>query len=342
MPEYVGALRRPDERHIGSFPASPDRIKGSLLDDSLDRGYAACNMRTRVLALMAAALALLVSCSDDDTGQPQAARAVTERDIVYCTIDGVDLKLDVTYRSGVDHSVPMLLQIHGGGWSEGDKTGPGTYPLPSLVDRGYVVASATHRRAPEFLFPAQLEDAKCAVRYLRAHASEYGGDPGRIGVWGNSSGGHLAAMLGLTEPSDGFDDAGQYQHVSSDVQAVVDLFGPSDLTDSAVFPRGAILRAAFGTDDRSSTALIEGSPVRYARDGAPPFLLIHGDADWLVPASQSEKLHAHLRAHGIESRLVIVRNANHNLAPQGGTPEPGPEAIEGMIAAFFAEALGEP
>lgn len=310
------------------------------LDSILDRGYSACNMRLRLLAPAAAVLALLALACTSDGDAP--AELVFERDVTYCTIAGVDLRLDITYRRGSGDAVPMIMHIHGGGWADGDKSFGGTYPLPTLAERGYVVASINHRRAPEFYYPAQLEDAKCAVRFLRANAARYGGDPDRIGVWGASSGGQLAAMLGLTEPADGYDGAGDHQDVSSEVQAVVSLFAPSDLTDPNMFPQGRILVRAFGTDDRAAPLLSAASSVNYTREGAPPFLLIHGDRDGLVPLSQSEQLDAHLRANGIESTLIVVRNANHNFAAEGGVPNPGPDVIEDAILAFFVKTLGEP
>ena len=296
-------------------------------------------MLIRIFALAAATLVLFVGCDSNGEAPPEL---VIERDVTYCTIAGVDLKLDITYRRGAGHPAPMLMHIHGGGWADGDKSFGGTYNLPSLAERGYVVASINHRRAPEFLYPAQLEDAKCAVRFLRANAAQYGGDPDRIGVWGASSGGQLASMLGLTEPSDGYGADGGYQDVSSEVQAVVSLFAPSNLVDPTVFPEGRVLVRAFGTDDRADPLLGAGSPVNYMREGAPPFLLIHGDSDGLVPLSQSQQLDAHLRANGIASTLIVVRNANHGLAAENGVPNPGPDAIEEAILDFFVETLGAP
>lgn len=256
------------------------------------------------------------------------------RDVEYCRAGDVPLLMDV-YTPG--HSggqpAPAAVYIHGGAWTQGDKSGgAGFAEVQELVARGYVVASVNYRLAPAYPFPAQIEDVKCAVRHLRANAAAYGLDPNRIGVWGSSAGGHLAALLGLTDSDDGLEGDGGYAGYSSRVSAVVDMFGPADLRLMGLSPRGqAALRGVFPTDADAARA----SPVTYVSPDDPPFLILHGERDGVVPLRQSEVLHAQLQAAGVPSTLVVVRNAGHGFVPAGGPPAPSRGEIARMVADFF-------
>src|SRR5262245_6137695 len=141
----------------------------------------------------------------DETSRPpvqdiRANAREVQRDVTYCTVDGVELKMDIYFPKNSTGATPLVIFIHGGGWSKGDKArGHGLTEFPPLLAAGFTVASLNYRLAPEYQFPAMLEDVKCAVRSFRAHASEYNIDPNRIGVWGTSAGAHLASMIGLTD-----------------------------------------------------------------------------------------------------------------------------------------------
>jgi acetyl esterase/lipase len=151
-----------------------------------------------------------------------------------------------------------------------------------IAKAGFLVVSVNYRLAPEYEFPAMIEDVKCAVRSLRAHADLYNLDPNRIGVFGSSAGGHLVSMLGTTDESAGF-DVGEYLKYSSRAQAVVDMFGPADLT--AELANGSdTVNSAFDNFDRALA-----SPVTYVTSDDPPFLILHGEKDALVPIAQSEE-----------------------------------------------------
>ncbi len=114
----------------------------------------------------------------------------TERDITYCTMDGVELKMDIYYPASNESRWPVTMYVHGGGWSKGDKAdGAGAIEIPALQSAGFLAAAVNYRLAPKYPFPAMIEDVKCAVRYLRAHADQYNLDPDRIGAWGGSAGG---------------------------------------------------------------------------------------------------------------------------------------------------------
>ncbi|MBI3161945.1 MAG: alpha/beta hydrolase [Chloroflexi bacterium] len=257
-----------------------------------------------------------------------------EKDIVYCVMDGVELKMDVYYPSSSDGLFPVTMYVHGGGWSKGDKSeGAGAMEINSLQHAGFLVAAVNYRLAPEYKFPAMIEDVKCAVRSLRAHAEEYNLDPNRIGAYGGSAGGHLVSLLGTTDESAGF-DVGEYLDQSSRVQAVVDMFGPADLT--VQFEGGyEKARRVFGDFDAAPA-----SPVTYVSADDPPFLILHGEQDMLVPIEQSEIFLAALQQAGVPAELVRVIHAGHGFKPDDGkTIAPSRREIAQRVADFFTEHL---
>lgn len=289
-------------------------------------------------AWISLALILLVACSRSGSPTPLNPSAPTgiTRDVTYCTADGVALKMDIYRPKVAAQPAPALLFVHGGGWTSGDKANVGTLERAALVTRGYVIASAEYRLAPQYQFPAQIVDVKCAVRFLRASAAVYGIDPSRIGALGESAGGHLVALLGTADASAGFDQ-GEYADQSSRVQAVTDLYGPSDLTMPALNgPAGASLTGIFGTEPG---AMAKASPISYISPDDPPFLIMHGEKDTLVPTGQSEELADRLRAAGVPVTLVIVRNAGHDFVPSGGRIEPARGELTEMITGFFDRQL---
>ena len=275
-------------------------------------------------------------------GPDPAKLGSVERDLTYGNAAGVDLKLDIYYPKTADGPVPAVVYVHGGGWTAGEKsTGAGEVEIPELVSRGYLVASINYRLAPEHKFPAQIEDVKCAIRFLRANASRYGIDPERIGAWGGSAGGHLVALLGTTDASAGWDGSGGYAGESSRVKAVVDLFGPTDLT--AIVPgtsNASTLENVFGTSDPRSEIAKLASPVTHVSADAPPFLIIHGDKDNVVPLRQSEILYDRLVAAGVPATLVVVKNGGHGFsAVAGSVMSPTRSEITSIIADFFDKHL---
>lgn len=277
---------------------------------------------------------------------PPAAPAVpggTLYDVTYCHAGGVALKLDLYQAGGSGssaRSAPLAVFIHGGGWTAGDKAdgGGGALEIAELGARGYVVAVPNYRLAPEARFPAQIEDVKCAVRFLRANAAAYGIDPARVVAWGESAGGHLAALLGLAGPSAGFDH-GEWEGQPSAVQAVATLYPATDLSYIASYL--PISQGVFGAaPDQPGPALSRASPVSYVTSSAPPFLLLHGERDTQVPTEQSRELYAKLTAAGVTARLVLVKNADHFFEPAGGPIAPSRAEITRLIAGFFDDALG--
>ncbi|HUP27053.1 MAG TPA: alpha/beta hydrolase [Chloroflexia bacterium] len=275
---------------------------------------------------------------------PQMQASDVKRDVTYCTAGGVALKMDI-YSPPANRQAapaPVVLYVHGGSWISGDKFEVGQ-AAGELSAKGYLVASVNYRLAPQYRWPAQIEDVKCAVRYLRASAATYSLDPNRIAAWGSSAGGHLVALLGLTGKSAGFEGAGGYADQSSAVQAVVDMFGPTDLTafNPDRFATG-IGDAVFGVKPGGPTdVLVKASPVNYVSASAPPFLILQGDKDTLVPPSQSQLLHDRLVAAGAKSDLVLVKNAGHGFVPSGGPISPSLLEIRSSIESFLDRTVGQ-
>lgn len=266
----------------------------------------------------------------------------TDKDITYCTMDGVALKMDIYYPATASAPWPLIIYVHGGGWEVGDKSEEvGFRNLAGLQNASFLLASVNYRLAPKYKFPAQIQDLKCAIRYFRAHAKEYNLNPDKIGVWGGSAGGHLVSLLGTSDASAGW-DVGEYLDQSSRVQAVVDMFGPTDLTHG--FTGSGIqtqfARDVFGASSETDPILAAASPVTYVTADDPPFLIMQGDADTLVPLEQSQILFDKLQAAGVPSELLIVKHAGHGFQ-QVGNQEISPSAIKlgKEIVKFFTRYL---
>jgi acetyl esterase/lipase len=263
-----------------------------------------------------------------------------EKDVIYGNVADIDLKLDIYYPKAATKAVPAVVHVHGGGWTEGNKANGECFKeIRLLVQRGYLVASVDYRLAPQYKFPAQIEDVKCAVRFLKANAARYGIDPEKIGAMGSSAGGQLVSLLGTTNTSDGLDGAGAYDSESSRVQAVVDRFGASDLTTFYVEKNYPWPQSIFGPDDAEHSVARLASPVTYISPDDPPFLIIHGDKDELVFLSQSRKLYEQLLASGVPVTLVVVKNAGHYFKPANGTISPTLDEIATITADFFDKYL---
>lgn len=263
------------------------------------------------------------------------------RDLAYVTNGHERQKLDLYLPdSGENH--PLLIWIHGGAFRMGSKEGIEFDPVPlPYVDQGYAVASLNYRLSQHAIFPAQIEDCKAAVRWLRAHAAHYKLDPKRFGAWGPSAGGHLVAMLGVTGHVTAF-EVGEHLAVSSHVQCVVDYFGPTDFLqmDTQRLPDGMV----HDTPDSPESELVGGpiqenqektaraNPVTYVTADAPPFLVIHGDQDPLVPYGQSVLLVDALYKVGVDVTFYTVKGAGH-----GGFTDP---EVPKLTAAFLVKHLG--
>ncbi|MDX2167964.1 MAG: alpha/beta hydrolase [Deltaproteobacteria bacterium] len=277
--------------------------------------------------IAAAALALIVGLFTVVRPAPAATPVPTRtpvpgsvaqvmRNVAYCTVGGVALSMDVyiPQRSGPR---PLVIYIHGGGFVSGDKdSSTARVHIRDLNNRGYVAATINYRLAPAFKFPAMLEDVKCAIRHFRARASKYGIDPNRIGLLGHSAGAQLAALAGLADRRAGLEGSGAFLNQSSRVNAVVSLYGYADMTVALPRRQRDQLLKTFATVD----GLKRGSPVAYISADDPPFLIMHGDRDQTIPASQSQILYQRLRGAGVPATLYLVANADHGFTPVGGQP----------------------
>ncbi len=263
---------------------------------------------------------------------------MTMRDITYCTMNNFPLKMDIYYPLSGDGNWPVLIYVHGGGWTSGNKMETfGMSDVRALTNAGYMVAAVEYRLAPKFPFPAMIQDVKCAVRYLRAHAADYSLDPDHIGAWGDSAGGHLVALLALADKTAGW-DVGEYLDQSSRVQAVVDMFGPTDMIDPSFKNLTASTATIFASKpDQAMFAL--ASPVTYISKDDPPLLIIHGDKDSVVSLKQSQILFDGLIAVKVPAQLLVVKNAEHLFKPAGAPIEPSRDEITQAMITFFNKYL---
>ena len=252
---------------------------------------------------------------------PHAGRSYYEQ--VYCTADKVELTFDLSYPNTGESSYPLVIYVHGGSWQEGTKRGGAGMDFKyALLDAGFAFASINYRLSPEFTFPAHIQDVKCAVRFFRANAEVLSLNADRIAVMGGSAGAHLVSLLGLTSNQDLWEDSGGYQDISSEVAAVVDLFGPTDLTGLAHPDYQDAFVDVFGEAVRSEEAMWAISPLAYVTADSPPFLIIHGDADQTVSLEQSREFHNALQEAGVPSELIVVQGGGHSsyLFTEGASP----------------------
>lgn len=254
---------------------------------------------------------------------PTALPVKVEKGIAYATPGGEKLMLDIAAPT-TGGPYPAVLLLHGGAWrfgSRSDLSRPGRgkdgKPVPSIIEtiaaRGYVVATASYRLAPKHKFPAQLDDARAAVRFLRANAKKFNIDPDRIAAGGFSAGGHLALLLGTTDP-DKATDANDPNEPSARVQAVVSFFGPTDLSLYAATPglEDAYMVPLLGKECRTDPAVYRrASPIDHVSKDDPPVLMIHGTADIIVPIIHSERMLQKLKDAGVEAELITVKGEGH-------------------------------
>lgn len=264
------------------------------------------------VALFAVALLATIALGTAAVSPLHAADAVMSvkqtRDVAYVTRGDRELRADI-YEPHGDGPFPAVLMIHGGAWLSGGKWQMGRHAR-YVAERGYTVVSIDYRLAPRDPFPAQIEDCKEAIRWMRRHASQHKIDAARIGGYGYSAGGHLAALLGVTVPEDGLEGATQGESVSTRVQAVVAGGAPCDFQE---WPRESRSLAYFlgGSRAEKPDAYRKASPVTFASADDPPTLFFHGDQDALVPQRSPEQLRKQLEQVGVRSEMLVVKEAGH-------------------------------
>ena len=270
-------------------------------------------------------------------GLPDGVNA--QRNIPYVTNGHERQVLDLFTPQDAKDKLPLIIWIHGGGWQNGSKDG---FPplFKGYVQKGYAVASINYRLSGHATFPAQIEDCKAAIRWLRAHAQENQIDPDHIGVWGSSAGGHLVALVGTSGNVKEF-DVGENLDQSSRVQAVCDFYGPTDFKVFVTTPK----YESHSSDNSPEAKLIGGpvltnlekaaklNPITYVTKDDPPFMIVHGDADPTVPINQSELLFDALKQSDVPVHFHTINDARH------GGPEFNAPPVETMIEQFFETSL---
>jgi acetyl esterase/lipase len=275
----------------------------------------------------------------------------SDRNVTYCIVGGVELKLDIFYpQTPPTQRYPLVVYIHGGQLLFGSKdavAGPAAaINGPAYTARGFAFASINYRLGPDYRLPTMIEDVKCAVRYLRARAASYNINPDRIGVIGTSSGGYLVAMLGLAGPNAGFEGRGGFAGVSSRVQAVIPEYPQVSFELPSYSKAETDSRAGALPPNASASFLRTVSLPTYASREAPPFLFFHGDADPALSPTYSQDLHNKLAAAGVDSTFVLVKHAGHGwlatsprLPNTTYGPEPTVQEILNQELAFFDKHL---
>ena len=258
-------------------------------------------------------------------GVIQNVAADVEENITYGKAGDTELKLDLARPDG-DGPFPAIVFIHGGGWAGGNRQ---IYrgQIQEAAKRGYVAVTVSYRlmvfddknketTTAEPIFPAQIHDAKAAIRWLRANASKYKVDANRIGVTGASAGGHLSLLVGLTDPSANLEGDSGTPDQSSRVQAVVNVFGPTEMASCHKKSSVAWIFRLFlgGTPEETAERHQAASPITYVSKDDPPVLTLHGDLDELVPIEQATMLDEKMKAAGASHSLIILKGQGHGFA----------------------------
>jgi acetyl esterase/lipase len=267
--------------------------------------------------------------------EPQVPTGVLyEKDVEFGKGGETSLHLDIARPEKAEGRLPCIVVIHGGGWRGGNFK----VHVPQILEfakQGYVSATVQYRLVPSGRWPAQIEDVKCAVRYLRANADKYGIDKNRFGAVGFSAGAHLSMLLGVMDAKDGFEGSGGHAGESSKVQAVVSYFGPTDLSQKD-FPanvNGMIYDFLGGLPEEKPESFQAASPVTYVDKDDAPILHYQGTKDRLVPYSQAYLLADQMTKAGLPGRVEMLLGADHGWG--------GAELVRTLVGttAFFNEHL---
>jgi acetyl esterase/lipase len=266
-----------------------------------------------------------------------AALADTQADIEYARVGETSLKLDLHRPQG--DNPPLIVYVHGGGWRAGSKE---DVPIADLYDKGFAIASVDYRLSTQAVFPAQVHDIKAAIRFLRANAGVFHLNTTKIAIIGSSAGGHLAALVGVSNGSQELEGkVGEHLDQSSDVQTIVSYYGASNLETilSQSTPKGRdfripALKLLLGdTPDKKPALAKLASPVAHLDKSDPPLLLIHGDADPQMPPQQSQELAKAYESLGLPVTLILLPGSLH------GGAEFYDEERMGIVAKFLDKVL---
>lgn len=298
-------------------------------------------MKTCVSFLALLMTTLLPANCLAQTANPSGVKV--ERDLVFASYSGKNLRLHLYRPNNNSSNVPIVVLIYGGAWmmrSQEMETPKAVW----LATHGYAAAVIDYRLSSEALFPAQLHDCKAAVRWLRANAAKYGLDSACIGAWGESSGGHLASLLGVTGGVAALEGDAGNTNESSQVQAIVDFFGPTDLLqmgahalpgspidhDSPKAPEALLIG---GPVQKNPDKAERANPIKYVTHDAPPFLIVHGEQDLLVSCNQSELLFDALKKARANVTFYKIAGAGH------GDPAFNSDMMRAAVLAFLDKYL---
>ncbi len=250
--------------------------------------------------------------------------------VVYSKVFNYECKMDLYLAPKTGTPSPVVINIHGGGWTSGVKESQNGYGL--FYKLGYSVANIEYRMLPVAPAPAAIEDARCALIYLISNAKELNIDVNKIVIIGSSAGAHLALMAGLLGSSTIFDDDCPHQHTVK-VAAIIDQYGPTDLLDmSKMFNGYNAVVNWIGPHKGDENFLKFISPINYVTKDSPPVLILHGTADPLVPYHDSADLYAKLQTVGVKTKFITVQGGGHGDFPQAKNLE-----FNGIVESFLRE-----
>ena len=255
-----------------------------------------------IIAVVLVPLATLIAA--DVPPKPNAQAVSAFLDLPYVDGGKAAQCLDLFLPSSSSVPVPLLIWIHGGGWREGDKRG---HPMRAFADQGFAIASINYRLTGEAPFPAQIDDVRAALTWLRANAAKHSYDSSRIGVIGHSAGGHLSALLGVTSMGDQAVQAVCVLSAPCDMQALVDAASDAK--------RRTAMESLFGTPLKDKSALIRSAnPIAQITRESPPFLILHGEQDEVVPVALAQSFHAALSTQAAHpSRILVLPKTSHDI-----------------------------
>jgi len=247
-----------------------------------------------------------------DTNPPLPDDIIENKDIIYKTIDATELKLDIYHAKNIIKPAPLLIFIHGGGWVKGDKQDYRGY-LIDFAEKGYITASIQYRFVKKVKMPGPILDVKSAVIWLKQHAEEYHINKDKIAVIGGSAGAHLAMMIGYSSDEPDFINDEDSALISSRVQAVVELYGPTDLTTEYAIQHSTIKKAFSKSYSEAPEMFAKASPLSYITEDDPPTLIFQGTIDELVPVIQADMLAEKLKEKNVPVEYHKLKGWPHTM-----------------------------
>jgi|TARA_B100002003_G_scaffold142485_1_gene131846 acetyl esterase/lipase len=256
------------------------------------------------------------------------------KDIVFKDTEQRQLKLDIYKKKSLSSSVPVIIFIHGGSWVTGGKEDYLVYCL-AYAQKGYVTASLSYRFSQEAIFPAAVEDIICGIRWIKSHGNEYGIDTSKVALVGGSAGGHLAMMAAYTIDEPQFISGCDDNKISTTITAIVNIYGPTDLTTDFAIAQGATYQFMGTKYEENPSIFKEASPLTYISPDDPPTLIFHGTIDKIVPIYQSDLLDEQLTKNGVEHEYHRLNGWPHTM----DAAVPVNEYTQSVMDRFFEKWL---